>query len=65
MGDLVIARARGIEATPENECNPFVTVHAYYSFHFDQDQIALMNMISYVALWTAHEIPEAMFLERD
>ena len=65
VGDLVIARARGIEATPENECNPFVTVHAYYSFHFDQDQIALMNMISYGALWPAQEIPEAIFLERD
>lgn len=47
VGDLVIARARAIEVTPENECNPFVTVHAYYSFHFDKDQIALMNTISY------------------
>lgn len=65
VGDLVIARARGIDATPENECNPLVTVHAYYSFHFDQDQIALMNMISYGALWPAQEIPEAIFLERD
>lgn len=47
VGDLVIARARAIEVTPENECNPFVTVHAYYSFHFDQDRIALMNTISF------------------
>jgi hypothetical protein len=64
VGDLVIARARGIEATPENECNPFVTVHAYYSFHFDQDQIALMNTISYGALWPAPELPEAIPLKR-
>lgn len=47
VGDLVIARARGIEVTPENECRSFVMVHAYYSFHFDQDLIALMNTISY------------------
>lgn len=47
VGDLVIARARAIEVTPDNECNSFVAVHAYYSFHFDQDQIALMNVISY------------------
>jgi hypothetical protein len=47
VGDLVIARARSIEATPENECNSFAMVHAYYAFHFDQDKIALMNTISY------------------
>jgi hypothetical protein len=47
VGDLVIVRALGIEATPENECNPSILVHTYYSFHFDQDQIALLNTISY------------------
>lgn len=64
VGDLVIVRARGIEVTPDDECNSFVTVHAYYSFHFDQDQIALMNTISFGALWPASELPEAISLER-
>jgi len=34
------------------------------AFHFDQDQIALMNTISYGALWPASELPEAISLER-
>ena len=47
FGNLVITLAKGMEATPENECNPITSVNAYYSFHFDEDKIALMNTIIY------------------
>jgi len=47
LGLLVFVRALGILETPENDCNSSILVHTYYSFHFDQDQIALLNTISH------------------
>ncbi len=47
LGDLVIVHTRAIEETPENACSRLTQVHAYYSFHFDGDQISLMNTISF------------------
>lgn len=47
FGDLVIVYAEAMESDPENECNPIAHINAYYSFHFDGDQIAIMDTITY------------------